>query len=232
MKKKSIVLLSGGLDSAANLAFCKEWDDPILALTFDYGQKSSKKEIKAAKSLADHFSVEHKVIEFDWLGKVGSNALTDENLNPPSIELYQLNDAQITEQTAKAVWVPNRNGIFIQVGAAFAEALKADQVVVGFNREEAQTFSDNSYEFIRRSNEALTLSTQTHVRVFSYSVEWDKIEIVKSLLKLSYPFPFEYVWSCYQGAKEPCMQCESCKRNERAMSIIKTGVTQNRDGAK
>ena len=49
---KSIVLLSGGLDSTVALGYTKEKYGINLALTFDYGQKSADKEIlKTAREI-------------------------------------------------------------------------------------------------------------------------------------------------------------------------------------
>ena len=46
---RSVILLSGGLDSVVSLALCREKYNIVLALTFDYGQKSAKQEIEASK---------------------------------------------------------------------------------------------------------------------------------------------------------------------------------------
>ena len=43
-KRKSIILLSGGLDSLVCLGAAKDEYHSELALTFDYGQKSAKQE--------------------------------------------------------------------------------------------------------------------------------------------------------------------------------------------
>ena len=101
--------------------------------------------------------------------------------------------------------------------AAYAERLGAEQVVVGFNREEAATFSDNSADYLQRVTHALDLSTANHVKVFCYTLDWDKKQIVAELKKLPKPFPFENVWSCYGGGDAPCGICESCQRLARAL---------------
>ena len=62
------------------------------------------------------------------------------------------------------MWVPNRNGVFIAIAAAFAESLGADLVVTGFNAEEAATFPDNSAAFAAAATESLRFSTANGVR--------------------------------------------------------------------
>jgi 7-cyano-7-deazaguanine synthase len=217
VRESSVVLLSGGLDSAANLGFCRLRDNPVLALTIDYGQRAAKAEIRAAEKLARHFEVPHRVLELPWLGALGGSALTDETRELPKMKPTELDVLSRARQTAKSVWVPNRNGVLINVAAALAERMEARQVVVGFNAEEAVTFPDNSREFLGRATEALRLSTANGVRVACYTTEWDKSRIVAELRREVPSFPFELVWSCYQSGPRPCGECESCRRNARAL---------------
>jgi 7-cyano-7-deazaguanine synthase len=118
-------------------------------------------------------------------------------------------------ETAEAVWVPNRNGVFVNIAAAFAESLGADTIVAGFNKEEAATFPDNSQEFVAVENAALQYSTRKHPLVVSYTIELGKAEIVD--LGRSIGAPICDIWSCYHGGPEHCWQCESCARLERAL---------------
>ncbi|UCE26573.1 MAG: 7-cyano-7-deazaguanine synthase, partial [Candidatus Coatesbacteria bacterium] len=143
----SVVLLSGGLDSAVNLAEAAARTKPALALTFDYGQRAAPREAEAAAELAKHYNVLHKVIELPWFTE----------LLPPAVAPGGPADADVTDE---AVWVPNRNGVFVAVGAAHAEALGASLLVTGFNAEEATAFPDNSAEYINAANRALVYSTK------------------------------------------------------------------------
>jgi 7-cyano-7-deazaguanine synthase len=122
-----------------------------------------------------------------------------------------------TEETAQAVWIPNRNGLLLNVAACYAEGLHARRIVVGFNREEAATFPDNSAEFVAAVNRALTYATRNQVQVVCYTLRLDKTEIVHLGNRLK--VPWEYVWSCYHGGDRPCGRCESCRRLQRAFSL-------------
>lgn len=217
MAKASVVLLSGGLDSAANLAFAVERDRVVLALTADYGQKAATQELRAAADLARHYSVPHQVVDLRWLGRLGGSSLTEQGQTVPELDSSQLDRLEITRKSASAVWVPNRNGVLINAAAAYAERLAAERVVVGFNREEAATFPDNSEDFLRKATAALALSTANQIEVFSYTLSWDKREIVAQVRHLAKEFPFEKLWSCYLSGEKPCGQCESCQRLKRAL---------------
>lgn len=219
MRNPSVILLSGGLDSAANLALCAERDQPLLAVTADYGQRAARREIEAARALCEYYAVPHIEVDLRWLGELGGSALTDPSLTLPEPARERLDELDSAKASAAAVWVPNRNGVLINVAAAYAERNGASRVVVGFNSEEAATFPDNSVGFLKAAGVALAYSTRNQCQVFSYTAEWDKTTIVRELKRLARPFPFEKLWSCYQGGAKPCGQCESCKRLRRAMGV-------------
>jgi len=213
--------LSGGLDSSANLALAVELDQVVCALTVDYGQRAAAREIQAARSLCEYYRVEHRVIDLRWLGGLGGSALTDRAAHVPDPGARNLDDAAVTSQTARAVWVPNRNGVLINAAGALAERVGAKRVVVGFNREEAATFPDNSQAFLDALARSLAFSTANQVEAFCYTTAMDKREIVARLRALTaQAFPFQKIWSCYQGGENPCAQCESCRRLERALGEV------------
>jgi|Deesub1362A_J573_1020465.scaffolds.fasta_scaffold00263_65 7-cyano-7-deazaguanine synthase len=207
---KYVAVLSGGLDSSVATAKVHEEGEVVLALTFVYGQPSGEREVELASKFCQHYGIEHKVIHLDWLENMGGLS---------SGSFPEVKEEELGEETAKAVWVPNRNMVLIAIAASFAEALGAD-VVVGFNAEEAETFPDNSKEFVERMNAALQLSTMGNVKLYAPLVEKDKVEIIK--LGSSLGVPFQYTWSCYGGGEEPCWKCESCIRRRRAFE--KAGV--------
>lgn len=213
--RRAVVLLSGGLDSAANLAFAAREGRVALALTANYGQRASEAEARASRALCMHYGVKHVEVDLTWLGALGGSALTDLSRSVPQVAATELDAIDKARQSAAAVWVPNRNGVLIAMASAYAERIGADAVLVGFNREEAMTFPDNSSEYMQAMTAALRYSTQNGVEVASYTDRLDKREIVARLRAIA--FPFERVWSCYAGGDHPCGECESCKRFRRAM---------------
>ncbi len=207
---KSIVLLSGGLDSAVSLAHALKETEVFLCLTFDYGQRAAKKENQAAAALAAHYKLRHKIIELPFLEEITGSALVANDKELPEPGKGRLTDINLSREDASSVWVPNRNGLFINIAAAFAEASKCNYIITGFNCEEAVTFPDNSLEFVNASNDALSYSTLNKVKVISYTQRLDKVDIIKLGMKLG--VPFQYIWSCYRGGDKMCGRCESCLR--------------------
>ena len=65
MKKKAVILLSGGLDSATVLAVAKRDGFECHAMSFNYGQRHDV-ELSAAAKVADSLGVsEHVVVDID-----------------------------------------------------------------------------------------------------------------------------------------------------------------------
>ncbi|ABE52193.1 7-cyano-7-deazaguanine synthase QueC [Methanococcoides burtonii] len=213
---RSILLLSSGLDSVAALAIALDNSDVFMALTFDYGQRSVKKEIEYSRMVCEHYGIEHRIITLSWLSSITNTSLVNKDLDVPELSINDLIDGpdNITEDSAKSVWVPNRNGVFINIAASFAESHGCEYVIAGFNGEEAKTFPDNSKEFVNAVDECFSYSTANGVKVLAPLIDMDKVSIVRKAMELG--APLEYSWSCYHGAEEPCGVCESCMRRKRA----------------
>ena len=220
-KKKWIVLLSGGLDSSANVVLARDQgEEVVLALTFDYGQKASMKEVQAASQLVKKWKIPHKIVFLPWFSDFTHTALLSSQKEIPKFELENLKDKEYCKKSAEQVWVPNRNGIFIHIAASYAESYGATGVLVGFNKEEASTFADNSPDFLEKTNLALAASGSP-VQVFSYTLEDSKGDIFKKCKPLD--LPFKELWPCYHAEHQWCMECESCLRFYRGSE--KGGVT-------
>jgi 7-cyano-7-deazaguanine synthase len=212
----AIVLLSGGLDSAVAAYLARKESRLTLALTVDYGQKAARHELAAAYRISRDLGVPHRTVFLPFLREAARGALVDPGQDVPRPEAADLDDvAGRARETARAVWVPNRNGAFIAMAATYAESQGAAEVVVGFNREEGATFADNTPEFLEATNAALACSTSNHVRVVSPTLRFDKVDIVRAAMRDN--VPIELCWSCYLGENEPCGTCESCRRFERAV---------------
>lgn len=192
---KSIILLSGGLDSLACLAVTREKYNCELAITFDYGQKALAKEIEASKKICDFYNVEHKIIKLDFLKEITQTALVSDKEVPQDYDM-------------KAVWVPNRNGLFLNIAGSFADSYGYNYIIIGANKEEGKTFPDNTLEFAKRVESEFEFSTLIQPKILIPLIDMDKEEIVKTVIDLK--APLELVHSCYLGGDKNCGKCESC----------------------
>ncbi len=212
---RQVVLLSAGLDSSINLCLALEAGEVLLALTFNYGQLAAEREVAKAKELCEFFGVAHWVIDLKGLKEWFSCALTSGSKDLPSHPLEEWWSGKVDfAQTAGWVWVPNRNGVMVNIAAAVAESVGAELVVAGFNAEEAVTFPDNSREFVQAVNACWEYSTRGKVKLDSYTIDWEKRRIFTEGMRRD--FPWKCLWSCYNGRERMCGKCESCARLIRA----------------
>jgi 7-cyano-7-deazaguanine synthase len=210
---RSVVLLSGGLDSVVNLKRAHDEGEVVLALTFDYGQTSFPSERRAAAECARRYGIEHRVIDLPWysdlLPPVMSGRESAHSHDEASLKRHQ--------DLLKEVWVPNRNCVLVAVGAAHAEAAGAGFLVAGFNLEEAEVFPDNSADFVEAMNRVLGMSTLSGVRVIAYTQGMTKSETVRLAGEIEAPLGL--VYSCYMPSPEQvmCGSCQSCVRLKAAL---------------
>ncbi|OGI02556.1 MAG: 7-cyano-7-deazaguanine synthase QueC [Candidatus Melainabacteria bacterium GWF2_37_15] len=219
---KSIILLSGGLDSLVSLGVTKEKYNVSLALTFDYGQRTAQQEIIAAQKITEHYSIQHRVIKLPWLEEITTTSLVNKAEKLPELDSSELDNPDYTEKSAKNVWVPNRNGVFINIAAGFADSMGFKYIIFGANKEEAATFPDNSETFIHKINESLQYSTLVKAEVVAPLAAYNKKEIVKIALENN--VPLNLLRSCYADGEKHCGKCESCLRLKRALNEVIKGA--------
>lgn len=217
---KSIILLSAGLDSLVSLGLKKDELNIELALTFDYRQKAAEKEIQASEKICKYYNIKHEVITLDWLKNITKTSLVSNEEVPAGDELKS------PEKSAKSVWVPNRNGLFLNIAGAYADSYGYKYILIGANKEEAQTFPDNTADFINSVNEEFKYSTLEKPEIIAPLINYNKNDIV--MLALKNKLPLELTMSCYNGGDKHCGICESCTRLKHALQangdIYYTGI--------
>jgi 7-cyano-7-deazaguanine synthase len=198
---KAVVLLSGGLDSAVALGLIQQTHQVVLAVTVNYGQRNWPQEWQAAQTLAHWAGVKHLAVDLPWLAA----------LLPTGMQTHVNNHSR---DTLEAVWVPNRNGILLNMAAAFAEHYAAQTVVFGANADEGAAFPDNTPDYRQAVNAALRFSTRNHVKVLAPVETLTKAQIWQTGLQLG--IPLHATWSCYDNGAEPCGVCLSCQHRHNA----------------
>ena len=211
---KSIVLLSGGMDSATALSIAKRKRLSCYALTINYGQKHST-EIEKAKLIANHFQViEHKIIEID-LTVFGGSALTDKSIDIPEKE----------SQGIPVTYVPARNTIFFSLALAWAEVIGANSIYSGVNAIDYSGYPDCRPEYIEAMQGLVNLATKATIEGDSIAIEapllnMNKIDIIKKGIEND--VDFSKTVSCYQLTKQSksCGVCDSCRIRLKAFEEL------------
>lgn len=209
---ESVVLVSGGLDSAVTYAVAREEDDEApIAVHSLYGQHTTGKESYCASALAEHYGAEYIEVDLTDAFDVFGEGLTD------GTDLSQ----HYTDEGVATSYVPMRNTVFLSVASGIAENRGATKVWYGPNSEDRQGYADCRDEYAEAMERALSLGTdRIEFDIRRPVVSMEKDEIVERGDELG--VPFEYTWSCYQNEDEPCGVCASCE--ERSEGFEKAGV--------
>lgn len=214
MKKKAVILLSGGLDSTTVLYHAKSKGYKCQALIFDYGQKH-KKEITCAKRLARLNKCPHYVIKFSlpWKG----SSLTDKNIGIPR--------HKIIGEKIPSTYVPARNTVLLSFAVSLAETINAETVFIGANSIDFSGYPDCRPEYFRIFNKIIAAGTKKgaegkNIRIIAPFLYKSKSSIIRTGRKLK--VPYKITWSCYKGGEKPCMECDSCRL--RAEGFKKAGI--------
>jgi len=207
-KKKAVVLLSGGLDSATALAIAKTEGFECYALSFRYGQRHAI-ELECAQQVADTQGVtEHRTIDID-LAVFGGSALTDMNIDVP-------HDADANDEIP-VTYVPARNTIFLSYALAWAEVLGSTDLFIGVNALDYSGYPDCRPEFIAAYEAMANLATKAGVTgkekltIHTPLIDLTKAQIIQKGLELG--VDYGTTSSCYDPAPNgaSCGTCDSCR---------------------
>jgi 7-cyano-7-deazaguanine synthase len=213
---KAIVLLSGGVDSSTCLALAKQSHEKVIAVTIDYGQ-THKREIEAAKKVAEYYEVEkHIILDLKNIFKNSHSSLNRESGLEITTGDYK-NQKNINTE------VEFRNGIFLTIMAGLGLQYDADYIYYGAHKDDSGAiYADCSDEFIDSIKETILIGTRKKVELITPFKNNTKDEIVKLGLKLQVPYNLTY--SCYKGTWPPCGECGTCIDRKKAFK--KNGIEE------
>ncbi len=216
--KKAIVVLSGGLDSCVAASYAKNEGYELHTLFFDYGQKALENEKIAAGEISEFLDAKFDVINPEWMKNLKSGLISG---NIPKVKFSDLDDKEKATHSASQVWVPARNLVFCSIAAGIAESENAEAIFTGFDKEEAETFPDNSNDFVKNFNNLLNFAVlqKKKPHLIAPLIDMNKNEIVGLGKKIKAPMHLS--WSCYKSARNNvhCGECESCLRRKRAFKL-------------
>ena len=201
--KKAICILSGGMDSTLASYIAKNEGYEIIAVHFNYGQRTQDRELKAFRDICEDLKILEKYeIDIPFFTQIGASALTDKNIDVPTGGI---------EAGVPITYVPFRNGIFLSVTAAIAEKEGATAMYIGVVQEDSSGYPDCTDEFIDKMKKAINQGTKesTHIDIITPLVHLTKAQIVQEAIKLN--VPLEHTWSCYKEENEACGVCDSCR---------------------
>ena len=213
-KKKAVVLVSGGLDSATTLAIAKDEGYSCFALSFDYGQRHVT-ELQAAENVTDSIgAAEHKTIHLG-LGAIGGSALTEAGIDVPK--------GGVQEDTIPVTYVPARNTVFLSLALGWAEVLGAQDIFIGVNAVDYSGYPDCRPEFIQAFEQLAMLATKAGVEGTPWHIHAPLIELTKAEIILrgtELGVDYAQTISCYDAdiKGHACGVCDSCRLRAEGFS--------------
>ncbi len=202
-KDKAVVLLSGGLDSVTVLYDAMAQGYACTCLLFDYGQRH-KKELRQAKAIAQRVHCSYEVITIA-MPRQGSSLLNRCQAIPQG--------RTIVAGQIPSTYVPSRNIIFLSFAASLAETIGAQTIFIGANALDYSGYPDCRPEFYAAYQKALDAGTKAGVENRAITIRTPLIAKTKAQiiqLGMTLGVPYELTWSCYQGGRVPCGECDSC----------------------
>lgn len=196
-RAKTLVLLSGGPDSAALLAWALR-RGPVATLEVDYPGRPAG-ERRASAALRRHYGVrEHYRAAF------------------PSV------DGRSTVRSRHGSgYVPLRN-LLLQANAAFVARMCGARVIAaGHVRTDGSAFRDAKAAFLSRLGRLLNAARQSGespLRVVTPFLHLSKHEVARRALR--WGVPLHRSWSCFRDGNAPCGRCTSCRERHAALKAL------------
>lgn len=214
--KKTIVVQSGGMDSALCLAAAlDEYNtEDVLSLSFSYNQRHSI-ELERAKQITSHLNVDHVILDISCLSKITENSLTNKDL-----------DIAIDKEGIPNTLVVGRNGLMARLAAIHANALGASSIYMGIIGVEAANsgYRDCSREYMDLMQNIMRIDLNDP----DFEIRTPLVHLTKKetmafghrLNRLNYFL--EVTVTCYEGIeKEGCQRCPACTlRNEGIITFF------------
>lgn len=212
---RTVVLLSGGMDSATLLydVVASQGKDMVLALSANYGQRH-RRELESAWRLALKVGVEHVLVDLAGVGKLLSgSALTDPSVPVP--------EGHYEHESMRATVVPMRNAIFLSVAVGLAWARGADTVMTAVHAGDHAIYPDCRPAFVDAFDAMVEQASagMADIDVIAPYVRMTKAEIAALGVRLG--VPWAETWSCYKGGERHCGRCGTCVERIEALLLAR-----------
>lgn len=212
---KTIISLSGGLDSSTLLLHQIKSKHTVYAVNFYYGSKHGLREGLAAEKICAYYNVsilKLNITEVFRLQGLSSHLMKDGGKIP---------EGHYNDESMKLTVVPGRNTIFTSVLAGIAESIGFDSVALAIHSGDHHIYPDCRPEWFKNMQATIMSSTENRVILEAPFLNVDKAQIVSYGLKNK--LPYELTYTCYVGDAKHCQRCGSCR--ERREAFESNGAT-------
>lgn len=210
---KTLVLLSGGVDSTTALHWAAREHGVAGALAFHYGSNHAERELACARYQAEKLGVPYHEVDIRCISRHLKSALLSGAQAVPT--------GTYDEENMKQTVVPFRNGIFLSIAAGIAESHEAEAVTIAAHAGDHSLYPDCREDYMQAMGQAIALGTYAGVKILRPFIRMSKGEIVALGAQLGVDFAHTY--SCYCGGAAHCGRCGTCRERQEAFAAA--GVT-------
>lgn len=203
--KKSLIILSGGMDSVT-LLYDKK-DEIAVAVTFDYGSNHNKREEEFAKYHCEKLGIEHIIIPLTFIHDYFKSSLLEGASAIP--------DGHYEDETMKSTVVPFRNGIMLSVACGITESRELEKVLIANHFGDHAIYPDCRKGFIDAMSEAMRNGTYKGITIDAPYTNITKTDIAK--IGKSLGIDYSKTYSCYKGGEKHCGKCGTCVERKEAL---------------
>ena len=197
----ALVLLSGGVDSAAALGWAQHRYQKIKAISFQYYLRPFRERL-AVFRLLQHVPAGLIEVPLPFLQEAADF------------------DSKHSHRAPEG-YISNRNMIFYSIAIYFAEMHECTSIVGGHTAEDQEAFPDAGSHFFQELQDLAKQALQIHkVKIELPLAGYTKLQVLQKAVERN--IPLEYTWSCYWNQREPCGICISC--TERAEAFRTLGI--------
>ena len=207
--KKTLVILSGGMDSTTLLYKTKKVRKEVQAISFDYGQRH-RKELEYARKTCEKLGVKHTIVDISFLRDLLSNSALTGDIEVP--------EGHYEDESMKITVVPNRNMIMASIAIGYAVNLDYDEIALGVHAGDHAIYPDCRPQFIKALRKIARVANYEPIKVYTPFIRLQKGDI--ALIGLELGIDYNKTWSCYKGGEEHCGKCGACRERDEALQKI------------
>lgn len=206
---KTVVLLSGGMDSVTALHWARQEHEVVGAVSFDYGAKHNHREIPLAAWHCADSGVRHDIIDLGFMNDHFASDLLKSGGEVP--------EGHYAAENMKKTVVPFRNGIMLSIACGLAESRGAEALVIAAHAGDHTIYPDCREPFMQGMATAMREGTYARIELLRPFIHLDKAGIAR--LGSSLGVDYGKTWSCYKGGDLHCGKCGTCVERIEAFEL-------------
>ena len=213
MKKDSVIIVSGGMDSVTLLYdMCQRI---ALGISFHYGSNHNDREITFAQWHCQKLGIPHIVIPLDFMSQHFKSSLLEGADAIP--------EGHYASENMKSTVVPFRNGIMLSIAAGVAESRGLKYLMIANHGGDHAIYPDCRPEFIQAMSQATKAGTYPGIEILApyTNITKGQIALIGKRLGINYA----ETWSCYKGLAKHCGKCGTCVERKEALDYA--GIEDN-----